>query len=780
MNSTAPLLIRLVLGLYFLIYQFKESMCGAPEHSKVSENNEDNGKVVLAEKQLSKMKETQKCFSILLELAANNDLIGFKQAVEEDGSAIDEISFWYGRQNGSKQMGLEQRTPLMIAALFGSMDVLAYILSAYATCGIDVNLKCGSDRSTALHCAAAGGSSFAVEAVRLLLQSDADVNCLDAHGRRPVDVIVVSPKLFNAKVILNNMLKAEYQSRAGAWTKVLSRVSEYGNTDLSGRGSNSLGSLPHLSSSFEPQSPKVLMSCAKISEASRNCADGIEKREYPVDPSLPDIKNGVYSTDEFRMYSFKVRPCSRAYSHDWTECPFVHPGENARRRDPRKYHYTSVPCPEFRKGTCRRGDLCEFAHGVFECWLHPAQYRTRLCKDETNCTRRVCFFAHKPEELRPLSGFTGSAVPSPRASSSLDMNSTMSPLTLGSPSPVFVMSSLSPSNPPQGGLSTPPMSPSSSSANSLTHSSFGGTWPQPSVPTLHLPGGSLQVGLQASRLRASLNARDVPLEELTLDSDCEGQLINDFASLSGSGNTLLRSGKYKSHGSSIAPVNLEDLFASEMSPRGPCLEPSVFSQISSQIQSHKAAQVQPQVQTPISNQISQIHQMQQGAIGGQGNSHLHSPVQSSHRLPSLGLDLERQTSNGSVLSPALMAAMKSRSASFAQRDLRSYSSRDLGAHASLPSLADWGSPTGKANWGVQKGELNKFRKSASFGFRTSNEPDLSWVQTTVKENPVDSVEGCTVGFALEALRNRQTENMNNAVLGAWAEQQMHLDQQMVA
>nr|CAD1822874.1 unnamed protein product [Ananas comosus var. bracteatus] len=30
------------------------------------------------------------------------------------------------------------------------------------------------------------------------------------------------------------------------------------------------------------------------------------------------------------MYSFKVRPCSRAYLRDWTECPFVHPGENAR------------------------------------------------------------------------------------------------------------------------------------------------------------------------------------------------------------------------------------------------------------------------------------------------------------------------------------------------------------------------------------------------------------------------------------------------------------------
>ena len=60
------------------------------------------------------------------------------------------------------------------------------------------------------------------------------------------------------------------------------------------------------------------------------------------------------------MYSFKVKPCSRAYSHDWTECPFVHPGENARRRDPRRYSYSCVPCPEFRKGgACRKGDNCE-------------------------------------------------------------------------------------------------------------------------------------------------------------------------------------------------------------------------------------------------------------------------------------------------------------------------------------------------------------------------------------------------------------------------------------
>eukprot|EP00245_Coleochaete_scutata_P007104 TRINITY_DN22199_c0_g1_i1.p1 TRINITY_DN22199_c0_g1~~TRINITY_DN22199_c0_g1_i1.p1 ORF type:complete len:629 (-),score=87.12 TRINITY_DN22199_c0_g1_i1:1143-3029(-) len=110
----------------------------------------------------------------------------------------------------------------------------------------------------------------------------------------------------------------------------------------------------------------------------------------------------VYGCDEFRMFEFKVRRCMRGRSHDWTECPFAHPGEKARRRDPRRFHYSGTACPDFRKGTCRRGDACEYAHGVFECWLHPARYRTQPCKDGRNCRRRVCFFAHAQEQLRLL------------------------------------------------------------------------------------------------------------------------------------------------------------------------------------------------------------------------------------------------------------------------------------------------------------------------------------------------------------------------------------------
>lgn len=88
------------------------------------------------------------------------------------------------------------------------------------------------------------------------------------------------------------------------------------------------------------------------------------------------------------------------------QCPFLHNGEKAKRRDPRKYAYSATACAEFRKtGSCVRGDACSFAHGVFECWLHPARYRTQLCTDGLACARPVCFFAHQESELRQPGGY---------------------------------------------------------------------------------------------------------------------------------------------------------------------------------------------------------------------------------------------------------------------------------------------------------------------------------------------------------------------------------------
>lgn len=83
-------------------------------------------------------------------------------------------------------------------------------------------------------------------------------------------------------------------------------------------------------------------------------------------------------------------------------CPYAHFDEKAKRRDPRKYEYLPIPCPDYRRGTCKRGDACNYAHGVFECWLHPHCYKSRLCKFGKECTRSVCFFAHEESEIRPI------------------------------------------------------------------------------------------------------------------------------------------------------------------------------------------------------------------------------------------------------------------------------------------------------------------------------------------------------------------------------------------
>ncbi|CAM0957436.1 unnamed protein product [Alopecurus aequalis] len=168
----------------------------------------------------------------------------------------------------------------------------------------------------------------------------------------------------------------------------------------------------------------------------------------------------AYACDEFRMYEFKVRRCARGRSHDWTDCPFAHPGEKARRRDPRRYCYSGASCPDFRKGGCKRGDACEFAHGVFECWLHPARYRTQPCKDGTACRRRVCFFAHTPDQLRSMPPQQGSS-PKSVASSPLAESYDGSPLRRQAFESYLSKSAMSSS--PTSTLVSPPRSPPSES-----------------------------------------------------------------------------------------------------------------------------------------------------------------------------------------------------------------------------------------------------------------------------------------------------------------------------
>ncbi|KAL7227172.1 hypothetical protein ACSBR1_022103 [Camellia fascicularis] len=652
-------------------------------------------------------------FSSVLELAADNDIEGFNQSILCIASSINETGLWYCRQRASKQMVLEYRTPLMVAAMYGSVDVVKLILSLSEA---DVNLSCGPDKSTALHCAASSGSVNAIDVVKLLLFAGADCNSIDGNGHRPIDVIVAPLKFPYLKDALEELLRNDDYVHLPDM-----------KVSFSGEKSNS--STPSSSPEYDPLSSveDSTSSLKHFSLSDMHASPAPEKKEYPVDPSLPDIKNSVYSTDEFRMFSFKIRPCSRAYSHDWTECPFVHPGENARRRDPRKFHYSCVPCPDFRKGQCRRGDLCEYAHGVFECWLHPAQYRTRLCKDGTSCARRVCFFAHTSEELRPLYMSTGSAVPSPRSSTSaatvMDMAVALS-LLPGSPS-----------------------APISPSGNAISHPSVA--WPQPNIPTLHLPGSNLQT----SRLRSSFNARDIPTEELNMLLDFEvqqQQLLNDMSCFS---PTHLR--KFPIRSKTLTPSNLDELFSTEVSsPRfsDQVAPPAVFSP------SHKAV---------VRNQFQQ----QQNVLSP-NNTNLYTPKNIDH--PFL------QASSYHVSSPGRMSPRGIDMQSPFSPRLSALGSKGAGVVGSpVNSLSNWDSPNGKVDWSVNGDELAGVRRSFSVG-RNGEEPDLSWVQSLVKESPPEiketsnlPVSGAT--SSVEGSDLNSNEKLDHAVLGAWLEQ-MQLDQ----
>lgn len=728
-------------------------MCGGPDKSKSPST--PSSSAVEGATNMKDMKNltvhTEDSFSSLLELASNNDIEGFKLLLDRDASSINEVGLWYCRQIGSKQILMEDRTPLMVAATYGSIDVLKLILSYPEA---DVNFSCGISKSTALHCAASGGSVDAVEAVKLLLASGADPNCMDAIGNRPVDVIVVPPKLQGMKATLEELLSddASDDSAGDSTTPVPVKSSSPGLPAHLLSPENGLPSSP----SGSPSSPVA----TKFTDAPVSSSS--EKKEYPIDPSLPDIKNSIYATDEFRMFSFKVRPCSRAYSHDWTECPFVHPGENARRRDPRKFHYSCVPCPDFQKGACRRGDMCEYAHGVFECWLHPAQYRTRLCKDGTNCNRRVCFFAHTAEELRPLYMSTGSAVPSPRASASaanvMDMAAAMNLL----PGSLSSVSSMSPSHFAQS------MSPS---ANGISHSSAA--WPQPNVPALHLPGSNLQ----SSRLRSSLSARDIPPQDLNMlpDFDSQQHLLNDLGCFSQprpGAISVNRSGRSKT----LTPSNLEELFSNEISSSPRYSDPAsacVFSP------THKSA---------VLNQFQQLQSMLSPI-----NTNVMSPKNVEHSL----LQAPFSVSSPGRMSPRSVdpiSPMSSRLSPFAQREkqqqqqLRTLSSRDLGSKnpasvvgSPVNGWSNWGSPTGKVDWSINGDELGRLRKLSSLEHgNNGEEPDLSWVQSLVKESPPEMIKEKLAASGPIASADKpnsisQIESVDNSVIGAWLEQ-MQLDQ----
>ncbi|KAE8702027.1 Zinc finger CCCH domain-containing protein 24 [Hibiscus syriacus] len=293
----------------------------------------------------------------------------------------------------------------MVAATYGSVDVIKLMLTHSAA----VNLRVA--RTKVLPFTVLPLADLFMQPM-LLIYFYRLVNYYDTIGHRPPDVIVMHPKLQSMRGALEELLSGCVSDDPFGKTNLQISV------DNSASGSLTLSSSPENGSSPSASSLAYSLMASKFIDIPVNTAT--ERKEYPLDPSLPDIKNSIYTTDEFRLFSFKIRPCSRAYSHDWTECPFVHPGERMHGEGTLVSTTTAVCLALIsEKGLVDVGICVNMLMEVFECWLHPTQYRTWMCKDGTSCNRRVCFFAHTAEELHPLYVSAGSAVGSPRSAALL-------------------------------------------------------------------------------------------------------------------------------------------------------------------------------------------------------------------------------------------------------------------------------------------------------------------------------------------------------------------------
>ena len=155
------------------------------------------------------------------------------------------------------------------------MQIKQGVLSCILGTGrVDVSLACGSDGATTLHCAVSSCSAASVEVVMLLLDASADVSSANTNGNRCSDLIIsVSNTIFGSrKRMLQGILEG------------VENVDDDDDDFLKEIG------FQMVEQQQDVGTPRT------------------EKKDYPIDPSLPDIKNEIYCTDEFRMFTFKVKP----------------------------------------------------------------------------------------------------------------------------------------------------------------------------------------------------------------------------------------------------------------------------------------------------------------------------------------------------------------------------------------------------------------------------------------------------------------------------------------
>lgn len=234
------------------------------------------------------------------------------------------------------------------------------------------------------------------------------------------------------------------------------------------------------------------------------------------------------------------------------------------------------------------------------------------------------------------------------------------------------------------------------------------------------------------------------------------QLLSEMSCLSQqsmNSNNLNRSGRMKT----LTPSNLDDLFSAESSsPRfaDPTLSSAVFSP------THKSA---------ILNQFQQ----QQSLLSPVNTNFSSKNVEHPLLQASFQTSGRMSPRNVEPISP-----MSSRLSVLAQREkqhqFRSLSSRDLGSNSATAvaagfndsSWSEWGSANGKLDWAVNADDLGKLRRSSSFEFGSNGEePDLSWVQSLVKETPTETKEklGMAVSSVAAAAYSSEGSNLSTQI-----------------
>ena len=280
-------------------------------------------------------------------------LMDLPDLLPEDSS--DDAWFDWDDESGNVH---QKRNLLQLAALMQAVKCVQSLLEK----GMDACVASPSYGKTALHLVCACRPSMAsAKVIALLVQHGADREALDHDGKAP-------------GFALENMTSKKEETGHNSVCKMHTCTGKHHAGDIK---------------------IKVEHSSDKISDSS--------KLLTPVSV-LEEIDGCDYNGVHFRMFHYKVDACPHTDClHDTSSCPYVHPGEKSKRRNPGVYMYQPVPCPHFRKGNCKKGDACPLSHGVFECWLHPSKYRTQLCTEGSGCTRNLCFFAHSLQELREVS-----------------------------------------------------------------------------------------------------------------------------------------------------------------------------------------------------------------------------------------------------------------------------------------------------------------------------------------------------------------------------------------